>query len=1030
MNTEKKLYQWDTGQKLTGCTGLYVDFPIDNEVYRVETTNGMCIIPDELLQTSGGHKVYECMTNNTIRSFAFSVTPRPKPPDYVFTPTERLTFEGLVQKVDDAVADMIRKAESGEFDGHTPVKGVDYFTASEIQQIQNEVSSGAIGEFKSVADTETDKFNANATEKVNTYNQNDSQKTTSYNANATAKLNAYNTNANNRVAEFDSHTEQIQTDVNKLKSDLDNNTISKKIRTGKNLFNKERATVGFIDDSITIGNEQTIDPSYTSASTDIIPINPNNAYTLSGCREIVVTDVNKCKLGAVKYIVDGNTLTLHPSDFRNKAAFLFVSAYNANIGVNTQVEIGETPTEYEEYKEYDVFEQGENEIDNFPNVNLEKRLSEAEKKLNEIKPDTQIKKMRTVRSSQKINVNGGSKVILHLHKRKTEGAGTANDVYLPFASSDFSDVRVKAGSIDIPYMLMSRIDGIDIIQDDRLGRNSSGQVLQNSDGEWYVGFGNAVKKSTDGGKTWTNVSTFELGKTWVVCEFLHDDTMLLSLKGVLYRSEKPYTSYTKVLDTNESYTQVFIHAENVHELPDHTVILGCYQGERVIRIYKSTDGGKNWNRCYYDDSGKYQHIHNMYVDMYAQPVTIYAGCDGGGGILKSTDSGETWIDLRNDNVPQATDEGVIYADESGYRMLSGETSVVGGYTLVKTYDDITFTPNLGVGNGCFAMEKYKGLLIAPLLCSTNHRNTAIAVSSNDGDDWDIIFTTSPLNHDNGASDGFRYMSKLSNGEKEELIIGCQSNTQPPIRITEGAYAEIVVDIPKGVSEITVESGYVGADYENSYNNYADIVERLASYNLTSSTEQENYVEGGKKLSFLYPTIVKDEDAYAMDFSHICENPLTFEADLSNVSAITISYWCKNITGGFYTVIEENDSGKNYGFKTNWGFLYDLPNGDSICEFRSQQCMDVWSKIDFIINFNNSSISLFVNGSKTIVKEKTSDNIKTQLDGLKKSNNFSMFRKLTGNPTGAIQHVDVFNGIKTEKQIYDGYNDGLTDMVNE
>lgn len=825
----------------------------------------------------------------------------------------------------------------------------------------------------------------------------------------------------------------LKKELGQLKEDLDNNTISKKIRTGKNLFNKERATVGFIKDSITLGNEQTIDPSYTSASTDIIPINPNNAYTLSGCRETVVTDANKCKLSDVKYIENEKTLTLHPSDFGNEAAFLFVSAYNVNIGVNTQVEIGETPTEYEEYKEYDVFEQGEKEINNFPNVSLEKRLSEAEKKLNEIKPDTQIKdikKMRTVRSFQKINVADGSKVILHLHKRKTEGAGTVNDVYLPFASSDFSDVRVKAGSIDIPYMLMNRIDGIDIIQDDRLGRNSSGQVLQNSDGEWYVGFENAVKKSTDGGKTWTNVSTFELGKTWVVCEFLHDDTMLLSLKGVLYRSEKPYTSYTKVLDTNEAYTQVFIHAENVHELPDHTVILGCYQGERVIRIYKSTDGGKNWNRCYYDDSGKYQHIHNMYIDMYAQPVAIYAGCDGGGGILKSTDSGETWIDLRNDNIPQATDEGVIYADESGYRMLSGETSVVGGYTLVKTYDDITFTPNLGVGNGCFAMEKYKGLLIAPLLCSTNHRNTAIAVSSNDGDDWDIIFTTSPLNHDNGASDGFRYMSKLSNGEKEELIIGCQSNTQPPIRITEGAYAEIVVDIPKGVSEITVESGYVGADYENSYNNYTDIVERLASYNLASSTKQKNYVEGGKKLSFLCPPIVKDEDAYAMDFSHICENPLTLEADLSNVSAITISYWCKNITGGFYTIIEENDSGKNYGFKTNWGFLYDLPNGDSICAFRSQQCMDVWSKIDFIINFNNSSISLFVNGSKTIVKEKTSDNIKKQLDGLKKSKNFSMFRKLTGSPTGAIQHVDVFNGIKTEKQIYDGYNDGLTDMVNE
>ena len=220
MNIEKKLYQWDTGQKLTGCTGLYVDFPIDNEVYRVETIDGTCIIPDELLQTSGSHKVYECMTNNTIRSFAFSVTPRPKPPDYVYTPTERLTFEGLVQRVDDAVADMIRRAESGEFDGHTPVKGTDYFTTGEIQQIQNEVSSGAIGEFKSVVDTETETFNTNAESKLITYNENDVAKTGAYNTNASNKVTEYNSNAENKTAEFDTHTEQIQADISELKSDL------------------------------------------------------------------------------------------------------------------------------------------------------------------------------------------------------------------------------------------------------------------------------------------------------------------------------------------------------------------------------------------------------------------------------------------------------------------------------------------------------------------------------------------------------------------------------------------------------------------------------------------------------------------------------------------------------------------------------------------------------------------------------------------------------------------------------------------
>ena len=98
MNVTKQLYQWDTGQKLTECTGIYVDYLIGDEVYRVEIIDGTCIIPDELLQTSGRYKVWECMADNTLREFAFKVLPRPVPPNYVFTPTEQLTFEGLVQK--------------------------------------------------------------------------------------------------------------------------------------------------------------------------------------------------------------------------------------------------------------------------------------------------------------------------------------------------------------------------------------------------------------------------------------------------------------------------------------------------------------------------------------------------------------------------------------------------------------------------------------------------------------------------------------------------------------------------------------------------------------------------------------------------------------------------------------------------------------------------------------------------------------------------------------------------------------------
>lgn len=117
MRTTKKLYQWDTDQKLINCVGKYVDFPIGDGVYRIDVIDKECIIPDELLQVSGTVKVYECMEYGTVKAFAFYTNPRPKPPDYVFTPTQRLTFEGLVKKVDETIEDLQKRADSGEFNG-------------------------------------------------------------------------------------------------------------------------------------------------------------------------------------------------------------------------------------------------------------------------------------------------------------------------------------------------------------------------------------------------------------------------------------------------------------------------------------------------------------------------------------------------------------------------------------------------------------------------------------------------------------------------------------------------------------------------------------------------------------------------------------------------------------------------------------------------------------------------------------------------------------------------------------------------
>ena len=209
MKPGKQLYQWDVNQFLIELqpTAEFVDYPMGNEVIRIKSDGTRCRIPDEVLQTYGGKTCYERYPDGTYRAYSFTVLYAPKPPDYVYTPEERTTFEALTARVDSAIEEIKRRADSGEF---TPVKGVDYFTDAEKNEMMESVSSGAVGEFRKVVDTETTEYNANAAEKLE-----------SYNSNHTAKLAEYDANAENKTAEFDANAAALQTEVDRLRGECD-----------------------------------------------------------------------------------------------------------------------------------------------------------------------------------------------------------------------------------------------------------------------------------------------------------------------------------------------------------------------------------------------------------------------------------------------------------------------------------------------------------------------------------------------------------------------------------------------------------------------------------------------------------------------------------------------------------------------------------------------------------------------------------------------------------------------------------------
>lgn len=231
MKSEKQLYQWDVNQYLTELqpTAQFVDYPMGNEVIRIETDGKRCRIPDEFLQTAGFKTCYERYSDGTYKAYNFNVQSSPKPPGYVYTAEERTTFDALVAKADAAIAEIKRRADSGEF---TPKKGVDYFTDAEKTELMEGVSSGAVGEFRKVVDTATAeyndnhnlqlaKYNANAAEKLTTYDTNDEQRTSDYNRNAEVKLEAYNSNHAAKVAEYNENAAALQGEVDRLREECD-----------------------------------------------------------------------------------------------------------------------------------------------------------------------------------------------------------------------------------------------------------------------------------------------------------------------------------------------------------------------------------------------------------------------------------------------------------------------------------------------------------------------------------------------------------------------------------------------------------------------------------------------------------------------------------------------------------------------------------------------------------------------------------------------------------------------------------------
>lgn len=202
----------------------------------------------------------------------------------------------------------------------------------------------------------------------------------------------------------------------------------------------------------------------------------------------------------------------------------------------------------------------------------------------------------------------------------------------------------------------------------RGGRSTTVQGVTKIKGTFYMGStGGGVWKTEDYGNNWKNISDgfFASPSIGAIKVYQTDPNIVYVGTGSdgirsnvivgkgIYKSTDAGKTWSSIgLEKVGQIAAVEIHPSN----PDVVFVAAQgqpYQKNEERGVYKSTDGGKNWNRVLYlsDSVGAVDlefapdDPNTVYAAMWRnqrKPWTIISGANKVGGIYKSTDGGNTW----------------------------------------------------------------------------------------------------------------------------------------------------------------------------------------------------------------------------------------------------------------------------------------------------------------------------------------------------------------------------------------------------
>jgi len=148
----------------------------------------------------------------------------------------------------------------------------------------------------------------------------------------------------------------------------------------------------------------------------------------------------------------------------------------------------------------------------------------------------------------------------------------------------------------------------------------------------YITYGGGVYKTTDGGMSWTHI-TSALPESADVLSLVVDPqtpaTIFAAVSGDVYKSTDGGASWhSSHVGQSENTVQVLA----IDPQTPSTIYAGTWDG-----IYKSTDGGEKWNLS--NDGLRVSWINVLAVDPQS-PGTVYAGSNA--SLYKTSDGGSNW----------------------------------------------------------------------------------------------------------------------------------------------------------------------------------------------------------------------------------------------------------------------------------------------------------------------------------------------------------------------------------------------------